>query len=48
MAIEKAISRGLASVFSVTRSAVAVRSGLTRSSTRSAASLSYPGPVGYV
>ena len=40
IAIENAISDGFWSVFSVTRNAVALASGLVRNSTRSAASLS--------
>ncbi len=48
IAIENAIRAGFSSVLSVIRNAVARFSGRTRNSTRSAASLSYPGPVGYV
>ncbi len=47
-AIENAISDGFSSVLSVMRKAVELVVGLTRNSTRSAASLLYPGPVGYV
>src|SRR3954454_22027071 len=46
--IEKATRDGSFSVFSVTRKAVAVESGLTRSSTKSAALFAYALLVGYV
>ena len=46
MAIVAAVSSGLASVLKVSRKAVAEASGLTRSSTRSAALLAYLEAVG--